>query len=316
MSDIKRILCPIDFSEPSRHALDHAVALARWFVAKVSVLHVHQLTTPTFAAGPYVGLEGLQPMSLTDVERSELLQAVNEFVAGDRAAGVPIDTLLHEDANVPGAIVDHATALGADLVAMGTHGRSGFERLMLGSVAEKVLRRSPVPVLTVPPRTADAVPRTALALERIVCAVDFSDSSAAALAFAASLASKTHAALSVLHVVELLPEPSEMPSFDAAGYRVARFDDARVHLAAVMSQVSGAAGEAQALLLAGKPAREIVQLAAEQQAGLIVMGVRGRNIVDRLFFGSTTHHVVQQATCPVLTVHPRRNGAVAVGPAR
>lgn len=312
MSEIKRILCPIDFSEPSRHALDHAVALARWYGAKVSVLHVHQLTTPTFSAGPYVGLEGLQPMSLTEVERGELMLAINEFVAGDRAAGAPIDTLLHEDANVPGAIVDHASALGADLVVLGTHGRSGFERLMLGSVAERVLRRAAMPVLTVPPRVPDAVPRTAMALERIVCAVDFSDSSGAALTFAASLASKARAGLSVLHVVELLPEASEMPTFDAAAYRAARFDDGRARLAAVMSQVPGAA-EAQALLLAGKPAREIVQLASEQQAGLIVMGVRGRGVVDRLLFGSTTHRVVQQAACPVLTVHPRHEGTATAG---
>lgn len=310
MSEITRILCPVDFSEPSRHALDHAVALARWFGAKVSVLHVHQLTTPTFAAGPYVGLEGLEPMSLTDVERGELLQAVNEFVAPDRAAGIPIDTLLHEDANVPGAIIDHAEALGADLVTMGTHGRSGFERLMLGSVAEKVLRRSTVPVLTVPPRTPDAVARTAAALERILCPVDFSESSAAALASAVSMASKAGASLTVLHVVELLPEVSEMPTFDVAAYRTARFDDARARLATMMSQEPGPRGEVQSLLLAGKPSREIVRLATEQQAGLIVMGVRGKGVVDRLLFGSTTHHVVQQATCPVLTVHPRQAGSV------
>ena len=101
----RRRLAPlvlVELDQPC-HALDHAVALARWFGAKVSVLHVHQLTTPTFAAGPYVGLEGLEPMSLTDVERGELLQAVNEFVAPDRAGSV-----------TPGPVLPSPATTGAD----------------------------------------------------------------------------------------------------------------------------------------------------------------------------------------------------------
>ncbi len=302
MIQITRILCPIDFSDQSRHALDHAVAFARWYGAKVSVLHVHALTSPTFAGGPYVGLEGLQPMSLSDVERGELVQAVNEFVEADRAAGTPIDTLLHEDVSVPGAIIDHATSLAADLIVLGTHGRSGFERLVLGSVAEKVLRRSPVPTLTVPPRAADAVPRTPGSIERVLCAVDFSDSSRAALAHALSVAELAHAAVTVLHVVELLPDLSEMPAYDVTAYRQARFDDARARLAGMIPGDARAALSVRELLLAGRPAREILQVASEQQAGLIVVGVHGRGVVDRMFFGATAHHVVRQAGCPVLTV--------------
>ena len=101
---------------------------------------------------------------------------------------------------MPEAMVWRARTTLADLIVIGTHGRSGFERLMLGSVAEKVLRKAACPVLTVPAHAPDAVPREAGSVRRILCPVDFSSSSEDALEYAlASLAQEAHARLTVLH---------------------------------------------------------------------------------------------------------------------
>jgi nucleotide-binding universal stress UspA family protein len=302
MVQLTRILCPVDFSDHARHALDHAVAMSRWYGAAISTLYVHQLASPMVAAGPYVGLESLPPMAMTEADRLEAQKALNEFVADDRAAGATIDTMVHEDLYVASAIVDRARTVGASVIAMGTHGRSGFQRLLLGSVTEKVVRTAACPVLTVPPLATDSVPRAPIAVDRILCAVDFSDASAHALEHAVSMASRFGATLTVLHVLELLPDVSEMPPFDTSAYRASRFDEARSRLAAHVPPAMRKACCTQDLLIAGKPSREILRVAAEQQSGLVVLGVHGHGVLDRLLFGSTAAHVVRHATCPVMTV--------------
>jgi len=152
VNTITRILCPIDFSEYSRRALDHAVTIAAWSHAFVSVLHVHQLTMPMYAAAPgAMPMAAAQPITMTETERARLEASLDEFVARDRAAGARVDTLLDEDFDLSGAIVSRAQSLPADLIVMGTHGLSGFQRFMLGSVTEKVLRKATCPVLAVPP---------------------------------------------------------------------------------------------------------------------------------------------------------------------
>jgi len=202
MTHVTRILSTTDFSEQSRHAMDYAVALARSWSARLTVLHVHQLAPPLLA-GPYLGSESALPVSLTPDERRELSQAMASFVASDRSAGVEVETRLQEDFLVPRAILECAAAEQAGLVVLGTHGRSGFERLALGSVAERVLRTSVVPVLTVPPRAGGADRRAPLAIQAVVCPLDFGPSSAGALDMAASLAERTRAGLTVVHVVDL-----------------------------------------------------------------------------------------------------------------
>ena len=302
MIQIRRILCPIDFSDTSRRALDHALALARCYRAGLTVLHMHHLSTPIYVTS-YVGPEALQPIMLTDLERAQLLAALNEYVAPDRAAsGVAIETILDESSDVPAAILSYAASTHADLMILGTHGRSGFRRLVLGSVAEKVLRTAGCPVLTVPPHAPGAVPRGLVSFERILCPIDFSRSSARALEHAASLAQEARGRLTVMHVVDLPPDVSEPPNPALADYRAARFGQARGELTKAIRASVPAGCAADELVLAGKPHREILRVASEQAADLIVMGVQGRGAVDRLFFGSTTSHVVRQAACPVLTL--------------
>ena len=302
MTNIRRILCPVDFSEYSRQALDFAVAIARWYNARITVLFVRGFTAPVLVTGPFVGTEVLGGHHLTERERDELQRYLDDFVASDRAAGAPIDTALEQDYSIAGCIIEQAHALDADLITMGTHGRSGLDHVLLGSVAEKVLRKAPCPVLTVPPLTREAVP---LALERIVCAVDFSKRSASELEYAVSLAERAKARLTVLHVIDLPPEVPQQRAGGLAEYRSARFEQARGWMQELVRMPLRDRCTIDELLLVGTPSREIVRIAAEQNADLVIMGVQGRGALNVMFFGSTTEHVVRHAACPVLTVRAK-----------
>jgi nucleotide-binding universal stress UspA family protein len=300
MIRIARVLCPTDFSDGSRHALDHATAIAKWYRSRITVLHVHRLTTPVYAVAPVTMPVGAQTLMLTATETAHLTDALDDFVAQDRGQGATVETVLEQDFDVADAILQRAATMPADLIVLGTHGRSGFQRFMLGSVAEKVLRRAACPVLTVPPRAGGAA-RPVSMRPRVVCAVDFSRASTRALDYAASLAQESDGALTVLHVVDVPPESTDPSLPDISSYRAARFEEARLALAGAVGALDEG-WRAAPLVLAGKPYREILRVADEQQADLIVMGVHGRGAIERAFFGSTTQHVVRQAGCPVLTL--------------
>ena len=299
MTHIRRILCPVDFSEYSRQALDFAVAIARWYDARITVLYVRAFSMPVLATGPFIGTEVFGAEPLTDRERTDLRHRLTDFVASDVAAGAAIDIDVDQGYSVSACIVSQAKGLDADLITMGTHGRSGLDHALIGSVAEKVLRKAPCPVLTVPPLAHEAVPT---ALERIVCAVDFSKRSAGELEYAVSIAERAGARLTVLHVIDLPPEVPQLRLGGLAEYRAARFEQARGWMAELVTPALHARCPIDELLLVGTPSREIVRTAAEQHADLVIMGVQGRGALDLMFFGSTTNHVIQRANCPVLTV--------------
>jgi len=184
MIEIRRILCPIDFSEFSRHALDHAVAIARRYDATVTVLNVCALVPAT----AYAPGTPILPVSVpTPDDLDALLASMKRFVETEVGLAVPMRFEIGEG-NAASEILDRATAIPSDLIVMGTHGRSGFERLVLGSVTEKVIHKAACPVLTVPRPMADAVPVPDRLFTRILCAVDFSDTSLRALVYELSLA--------------------------------------------------------------------------------------------------------------------------------
>ena len=197
MIEIRRILCPIDFSDYSRRALDHAMAIARWYGSTVTALHVFS-SAPVVAS--YPGPVVLEPIVLTAVGREELLAETKAFIDAEAVPGVRVEAVVREG-QAAAEIADMAISMNADLLVIGTHGRSGFERLLLGSVTEKVLRKARCPVLTVPRRLPDAVPAGAVLYKRILCPVDFSASSLHALKYATSLAQESDGQLTVLHVV-------------------------------------------------------------------------------------------------------------------
>ena len=304
MIEIRRILCPIDFSEFSRRALDHAIAIARRYRSTVTALHVFTpVPVPAFGPGPL----GFEPILLTDVDREQLLADTKAFAAAESAPGIAVDAILREG-HTAGEILTQATDMKADLLVIGTHGRSGFERLVLGSVAEKVLRKARCPVLTVPRQLPDAVPSGPL-FRQIVCAVDFSECSMHALKYALSLAREADGCLTVLHVLapELVdPVGLGEEHVSLAALLLQREEKARQLLENAVPQNAAASCKVESVLVHGKAWREILNVAADRHSELIVMGVQGRGAADLLFFGSTAHHVVRQAVCPVLTLRGKQ----------
>ncbi len=287
----RKILCPVDFSECSRHALDHAVAIARRSGGAVTALHA---VLPVPYADPLMA----SAIVFTQDDLDRIRLELKNFVS-DEVGRTPVATVLVQANSVPG-ILEHARELPADLIVMGTHGRGGFERLMLGSVTERILRKATCPVLTVPPRVADAVPAGPVVFKKILCAIDFSPASEKALAYATSLARESEAGLTLVHVVEPLPvyEPVVAGGTGFFNYEELATEATRARL----HDIAPRDGRVREVVTTGKPYREILRHAHEEGSDLIVIGVHGR-VVDRIgFFGSTTNHIVREAACPVLSL--------------
>lgn len=296
MINLNHILCPVDFSGYSRVALDYATAIARWYEAEVVVLHAYAIMTAPVPVGTFPAASVGLPLSREELERD-----LTQFAQPTVAAGVPCRTKL-----VAGApakyILETAETWPADLIVMGTHGASGFERLMLGSVTEKVLRKAKCPVLVVP-RAADAPSGAPVVFRRILCAIDFSPCSEQALSYALSLAGEAGGSLTLLHAIETFAEePLAHAAFDLPEYRRTLEESALERLERLVPKETRTWCDCATIVRSGKAYQEILKVARERQADLIVLGVRGRNAVDLALFGSTTNHVVRSAECPVLTV--------------
>lgn len=302
MLNIKRILCPVDFSDASQHALEQAAVVAGWFEAPITLLHVY---TQVFLPVPGVAVSGYSTDFVLGAEdRQRLVEEASRFAEPARAAGVHVDVIVEVGQAIP-YILSTAASTHADLIVIGTHGASGFEHLLLGSVTEKVLRRAPCPVLTVPPRARQTA---TVPFKKILAAVDFSDSSIAALGAALSFAQEADAQLTILHVLDWPEaEPLSAPAdasmggvFDLEGYRRTLEAEAAARLETLVPEDARQWCTPVTRVAHGKPYRKILEVAAGMD--LLVIGIRGRNAIDLMLFGSTANQVVRQATCPVLTV--------------
>lgn len=143
MPEFRRILCPVDFSECSQRAFEYALALASRLGAEVEVVHVYHLSAEAMPQGVWE-----IPSELRADFTARLQQQLDEFVKRQAVSGVKVTTSLYE--GIPYVeIVRLAQEQGADLIVIGTHGRAGLARFLLGSVAERVVRTATVPVVSV-----------------------------------------------------------------------------------------------------------------------------------------------------------------------
>ena len=300
MMEVKNVLCPTDLSEVSERAFDHAVDFARWYDARLTVLHV----LPPLPV--MLGASGVPPPPQA-IDDSERRRALDRFVADRTPEGSPLVETVLAAGDPAREITARAQAGRADLLVAGTHGWRGLPRWLLGSVAEQLLRTAPCPLLVVPPHVAEAPPPVPVLLRPLLCAVDFSDASLRAAEVAFSLAQEADARLLLLHVVEALPpvQPIVPVGPALAGYEQDLETDAEDRLRRVVPVGAGDWCEPEVRVARGKPWREIVREASDRDAGLIVMGVHGHGPLDRFFFGSTADGVVRHAGCPVLVAHPR-----------
>ena len=299
MVEFRNILCPVDLSAASIRPLAYAAAFARWYDARLTVLHVVPTFDPMQVRSGSLG----DPVRIVyPVPREEVLGDLRRAL--DEAGAGTLDvSLAGEAGDAVATIVDQAVVLAADLLVMGTHGRSGFDRLLLGSVTEKVLRKAPCPILTVPPHAPATAPAD-VAFKRVLCPVDFSPSSLQAFGFAVDLARQANGSITVLHAIEWLndEEPRAHARFDVPEYRRHLIEDAHKRLQALLAEEPRTRCETEDIVVAGRAYREILKSAAARETDLVVMGAQGRGGVGLALFGSTTQQVVRGAPCPVLTV--------------
>jgi nucleotide-binding universal stress UspA family protein len=209
-------------------------------------------------------------------------------------------------------IVTYARTTGVDLIVMGTHGRSGLSHMLIGSVAEKVVRTAPCPVLTV--HKAPKEPVTGF--RRILVPTDFGAASDAALDCARTIAARFGASLHLLHVLDDVGSgaiDSDMFATQSPEARSTRLNDARERLKHRVSDRDRARLRATTEVLFGASAQMITDYALDNGFDLIVMGTHGRTGMAHLLVGSVAERVVRTATCPVITTrHVRDSGEVTV----
>jgi nucleotide-binding universal stress UspA family protein len=295
---IERILYATDFSSCARQALPVALSLARAFGAEVRLLHV------LIPQQVRLGEEDRGPADPEEVRRRLVTWAQGELdrlIAGVGEPAPRTGKAVREDAYAAPAILDHAAEEGANLIVLGTHGRRGPGRLILGSVAEEVVRRASCPVLTV--REGGEAPAARIA--RILVPIDFSEPSRAALAYARDLAVRLGARLDLLHVVEqvVLPSfyvPGAPAVFPESLDALRGSAEAELRREAEALGLPAAGWEAQ--VVTATPSFGIVEQAEARKSDLIVMATRGLTGVARLLLGSTAERVVRMAPCPVLTL--------------
>ena len=298
MVEFNHILATTDMSDSSHPALAYASAFGSGYGANLSLLHV----VPTFDAIQMPpGTLGDAVQMVYPSSRDEVIATMQRHV---ESAGLPEGSLyLMAEAGDPvDTIVDQAIGIPADLIVMGSHGRSGLNRLLYGSVTEHVLHRSPCPVLTVPSHSASA-PSDAQ-FRRILCAMDFSPAAMQALGFALELGRRSRGIVIVQHAIEWLPdeEPRMHAHFNVAEYRVYLLEDARARLEHLLASEDQTNVDVQPVVSAGRSYREILKEAEARAADLIVMGAHGRGGIGHALTGSATNQVVRAAACPVLTV--------------
>jgi len=288
----RKILVATDFSSTADSAEKLAFQLARLLGAELHLIHVRViLEDPLMAEEHQLEIERL--MSSADEATKE---AFDRTRGGDRE--ITVETHLVRSVSAAEAIVETASELECDLVVMGTHGRRGIKHLLLGSVAENVLRSVDIPVLTVRP----GIEVGTLGPKRILVAYDFSDRSATAVRVAGDWATVFDAEITILHVVE----PVVYPEFYAINVVS---DDVMTRLRDRATEALDDAAEkilgdrpVNASVLIGRATDTIIAEARPENFDLVVMGTRGLTGLEQLVLGSVAEGVLRRCPVPLLTV--------------
>lgn len=289
----KKILCPIDFSPGSQQAMRVAVRLANDAEGDLVILHAWYVPPLAFAGEHTFAPHVLQLMS-DDVQRG-LDDALREAIAlGAKHATTTLVTGLPWS-----EIVGLVERQAFDLVVMGTQGRTGLARVLLGSVAEKVVRHAPCPVLAVRP---DGAPKP---FTHVLCPIDFSESARHAVDLAAELVRPGGAGITLLHVIEAPVAYSGEPSIADFARDLDRRSAEQLDTwaAKLKSKVSVPVTTRSRIGYPG--AQTLAALDADPSVDLVVMGSHGRTGVKRALLGSVAEKIVRHAACPVLVARKR-----------
>ncbi|MFO0707928.1 MAG: universal stress protein [Nitrospira sp.] len=301
MSDVMdrpRILLATDFSKYAARAEDYACCLAATWHATLTVLTVLEFPpgmNPEYPVNRvYLGeLMKAGSKQLVDLKARAAARGIS--VHTRIATGIPSEELL--------AVVQ---AEDSDLVVVGTKGKSGLAHVLLGSTAERIIRTAPCPVLAVRTDVDQAVsvetaPCAGVGLNRILVPVDFSDCSLEAVEYAALMAQRHQATVSLVHVLEPV-----FYGLDFTLLHTGKREELRERLTVRMTDLTKALAaaniKADSQIRGGVPADSILDSARTMPADLIVMGTHGRRGLSHLLCGSVAESVIRQSRCPVLTV--------------
>ncbi|MGH9703774.1 MAG: universal stress protein [Candidatus Acidiferrales bacterium] len=285
--ELKNIVFATDFSRPSEDALPYAAELARHFGAKLYALHVRPSEIYTMAAP-----ESWQ--ALAEAQQAAAREKVRNLVS--RFPDVKSEVVIEEGEIWP-ALVSTLEKNQIDLIVIGTRGRTGIGKLLLGSAAEEIFREAPCAVLTVGPHSP-ADPPAGGNFHEILFATDFSEESLAAVPYAISLAQEYQGHLTLLHVIAQ-PESGDLVNRKEVEASALRRMHALVPLEAEMWC------EPWFMVMEGETAETILDVADDRKADLIVLGVRPPEGVPGAATHlpiATAHKLVSHAKCPVLTV--------------
>jgi nucleotide-binding universal stress UspA family protein len=298
--NFRRILCATDLSEISNHAVHYAVAMAKRYEAQLYLCNIVDLPMVTVHGAAYT-----YPEDYVENLKKEILQSLNSLIGQPDVPFEPIVTT----GPVAATIASLADDYEIDLAVVATHGRSGFKRLIIGSVTERLIRTTPCPLLIVPPPAdgANAGTIREKGFKSIMVGCDFSADSNSALQYAFSLAQEFESILHLVHVIEpvtyrdvLLPEGLLEEVQNRLNPQLGEM------LETLVPDEARNWCEIKTTCLAGRTHDEITRYAQIQGVDLIVLGVRGKSLMETMLLGATTGRVIRRAVCPVLSVGPRQ----------
>src|SRR5215467_241529 len=286
---LKNFLFLTDFSEPSELTIPFAVGLTREYEGKLHALHVMTPVPLTYPSpkSATVALESIEEGAQAEMQRLD-----------SQLSGVSHEIILVRAESVWSCVEKILTDRGIDLVILGTHGRTGAMKLLLGSVAEEIFRRARVPVLTIGPSVRNGI-HNGGRFHRVLYATDFSPEARAAAPYALSMAEENQARLLLLHVMR---DPAIRNASEPTQDSVA---NVMYQLYEIVPQSAEIRCRPEATVRFCAPADRILEAARELEADLIVLGVRdpGNRMGAATHLERTTaHKVVVHSVCPVLTI--------------
>ena len=290
---INRLLLATDFSDCGMQAEEHASFLSRTFRAPVEVFHVLEL---------YPGLDPEYPVNqiyLDEVRRDADEQLARSVCRFQDQGLTAVGRYVHGIHSVQ--ICAAAAESHADLIVLGTRGKTGFEHLLLGSTAERVVVHAPCPVFAVCRINPQAAAGNALGFQHILAPIDFSDCSLDALEYAVQIGKQLKASITVLHVLEPVSYGLDLTLIHTSERERSRAQ-IETELDALVQAMTLEGVTVHRTIRGGTPADSLLHVIEETRCDLVVMGTHGRRGLSHLVNGSVAESVLRRAPCPVLTV--------------
>jgi nucleotide-binding universal stress UspA family protein len=292
---VTRILAATDFSPTADRAMEYALSMAQSWNAELHVLHVVEWypgMDPDHAVNRMYLTERRQEADRQFQRIKEKFSIIGRTVQPQTVVGVPSEQIEHI-----------ARALSADLIVLGTQGRTGLEHILFGSTAERIVRSAPCPVVTV--RTyskdigIDEQSGSRMSVDRILAPIDFSTCSLDALEYSAHFAKATGALVTLLHSLEPIAYNLDF-TLDNSHRRERAYWEDRLDVLRAILESNGV--RVECALRTGRPAESVASFLKQRPHDLVIMGTHGRRGMGHLLVGSVAEMTLRFASCPVLTI--------------